>query len=133
MASKVVNVPCLLVAMFFILSAAACSSCDTNKAPKALVKTHQIIASFGQCPVDPLKLGACIDLLDGMLHLVVSHHSSGSHCCPLVKGLADLEAAACLCNAAKADVLGINVGLDVKLNLLAKACGRKIPEGYSCQ
>ncbi|KAF3782376.1 pEARLI1-like lipid transfer protein 2 [Nymphaea thermarum] len=133
MASKVFNIPCLLVALFLIQSAAACSSCDTNNAPKDLVMTHQIISSSGQCSVDPLKLGACIDLLHGLLHLVVSHHSSGSHCCPLVKGLADLEAAACLCNAVKADVLGINVGLDAKLNLLADACGRKIPEGYSCQ
>ncbi|CAN6460785.1 unnamed protein product [Victoria cruziana] len=121
MASKAI--PCLLVAMFLIQCAAACSSCKPPVAYKP---------SSGYCPVDAVKLGACVDLLHGLLHLVVGHPPSGSDCCPLIQGLADLDAAACLCTAVKADVLGIKVDLDVQLSLLANTCGCKIPKGYEC-
>ncbi|CAN6460781.1 unnamed protein product [Victoria cruziana] len=107
MASKAI--PCLLVAMFLFQSAAACSPC---KPPVA----HR--PSSGYCPVDAVKLGSCVDLLHGLLHLVVGHPPTA--------------AAACLCTAIKADVLGIKVDLDVKLSLLADTCGCKIPEGYKC-
>ncbi|XP_031482181.1 pEARLI1-like lipid transfer protein 2 [Nymphaea colorata] len=132
MATKVI--PSLLVAMVLIQCAVACPSCSTPSTPKppAPKPYHSPPSSSGHCPVDALKLGVCADLLHGLLHLVIGHPPSGSNCCPLVKGLVDLDAAACLCTVVKADVLGIKVDLDVKLTLLANTCGCKIPKGYKC-
>ncbi|KAM7490074.1 hypothetical protein LguiA_032995 [Lonicera macranthoides] len=60
------------------------------------------------CPKDTLKLEACADLLGGVVGIVVGTPVS-SKCCSLLTGLADLEAAVCLCTAIKANVLGINL------------------------
>ncbi|KAF2603547.1 hypothetical protein F2Q70_00025334 [Brassica cretica] len=51
-----------------------------------------------------------------------------------LKGLVDLEAAARLCTALKANVLGIKLNVPVSLSLLLNACGRKTPRGstYQC-
>ncbi|KAF8075416.1 hypothetical protein N665_1095s0007 [Sinapis alba] len=58
--------------------------------------------------------------------------SSVKPCCSLLKGLVDLEAAACLCTALKANVLGIKLNVPVSLSLLLNACGRKTPRGFIC-
>ncbi|CAN6460786.1 unnamed protein product [Victoria cruziana] len=134
MASKAI--PSLLVAMVLIQCAAACPSCGTPSTPSYKPPTPKPYpkppSGSGYCPVDALKLGSCADLLHGLLHLVIGHPPSGSKCCPLVKDLVDLEAAACLCTVVKADVLGIKADLDVKLTLLANTCGCNIPKGYKC-
>ncbi|KAL8227978.1 hypothetical protein R6Q57_015562 [Mikania cordata] len=45
------------------------------------------------------------------------------------EGLADLEAAVCLCTAIKANVLGVlKVKLLVALSLVVNSCGKKVPE-----
>ncbi|KAL1559727.1 Lipid transfer protein EARLI 1 [Salvia divinorum] len=49
-----------------------------------------------------------------------------------VWGLADLEAAVCLCTALKANVLGINLNVPVSLSLLVNYCGKKVPSGFQC-
>ncbi|CAF1825692.1 unnamed protein product [Brassica oleracea var. botrytis] len=49
-----------------------------------------------------------------------------------LKGLVDLEAAACLCTALKANVLGIKLNVPVSLSLLLNACGRKTSHGFIC-
>jgi hypothetical protein len=54
-------------------------------------------------------------------------------CCTLIKGLADLEAALCLCTAIKANVLGVvKLKVPVAVSLLLSACGKKVPEGFKC-
>ncbi|XP_059655207.1 14 kDa proline-rich protein DC2.15-like [Cornus florida] len=83
------------------------------------------------CPRDTLKLGACVDLLGGLVNIVVGSPPS-SKCCALLEGLADLEAAACLCTAIKANVLGINLNVPVTLSLLLSACEKSIPPGFQC-
>ncbi|KAL6007883.1 hypothetical protein ACLOJK_033387 [Asimina triloba] len=83
------------------------------------------------CPKDTLKWGACIDLLAGLVHLVEAAPPS-SKCCSLVKGLADLEAAVCLCTTIKANALAASVDPPVALSLLVNSCGKKIPPGYKC-
>ncbi|XP_031502855.1 cortical cell-delineating protein-like [Nymphaea colorata] len=140
MASKVI--PSLLVALVLIQCAAACEpSCENPPVYKPPVYKPPVYKppvykphypAYPHCPVDALKLGVCVDLLHGLLNLVIGHPPSGSDCCPLIKGLVDLEAAACLCTAIKADILGIHVDLDVKLTLLANTCGCSIPDGYKC-
>ncbi|XP_034682715.1 putative lipid-binding protein At4g00165 [Vitis riparia] len=84
------------------------------------------------CPRDTLKFGVCADLLGGLVSLVAGSPPS-SKCCALLEGLADLEAAACLCTAIKASVLGINVKVPVAISLLISACGKSIPPGFKCE
>ncbi|XP_022869362.1 14 kDa proline-rich protein DC2.15-like [Olea europaea var. sylvestris] len=87
--------------------------------------------SKGKCPKDTLKLGVCADLLNDLVHLVVGTPPK-TPCCTLIKGLADLEAAVCLCTAIKANVLGINLNVPVSLSLLLNYCGNKVPTGFQC-
>lgn len=85
-----------------------------------------------KCPRDTLKFGVCGDWLGGLVHEVVGTPPSNK-CCTLLKGLADLEAALCLCTAIKANVLGVlNLKIPVALSLLINSCGKKVPDGYHC-
>ncbi|OWM80183.1 14 kDa proline-rich protein DC2.15-like [Punica granatum] len=83
------------------------------------------------CPRDTLKLGVCADLLNDLVHLVVGTPPK-TPCCSLIGGLADLEAAVCLCTAIKANVLGINLNLPISLSLLLNYCGKDVPKGFQC-
>ncbi|KAK9051563.1 hypothetical protein SSX86_028190 [Deinandra increscens subsp. villosa] len=84
-----------------------------------------------KCPKDTLKFGVCGDWL-GLVHEVVGAQPD-SECCSLVKGLADLEAALCLCTAIKANVLGVlKVKVPIALSLLVNSCGKKVPDGFKC-
>ncbi|KAL6844486.1 hypothetical protein ACP4OV_026159 [Aristida adscensionis] len=79
------------------------------------------------CPIDALKLGACVDVLGNEVHV----GDANVQCCPLVKGIAGLSAAACLCTAIKAKVLDISVYVPIALKVLVN-CGCAVPPGYTC-
>ncbi|KAI6702267.1 hypothetical protein NL676_011403 [Syzygium grande] len=83
------------------------------------------------CPRDALKLGVCANLLNDLVHIVVGTPPK-TPCCSLLAGLADLEAAVCLCTAIKASVLGINLNVPVSLSLLLNYCGKSVPYGFQC-
>jgi hypothetical protein len=83
------------------------------------------------CPKDALKLGVCANLL-GLIPISIGSPPS-SKCCALLAGLADLEAALCLCTAIKANVLGINLNVPVALSLLISACQKSVPPGFQCK
>ncbi|GJN01556.1 hypothetical protein PR202_ga18831 [Eleusine coracana subsp. coracana] len=83
--------------------------------------------SSNTCPIDALKLGACVDLLGNDVHI----GDANVQCCPLVKGVAGLSAAACLCTAIKAKVLDLSVYVPIALKLLLN-CGCAVPPGYDC-
>ncbi|PRQ26717.1 putative bifunctional inhibitor/plant lipid transfer protein/seed storage helical [Rosa chinensis] len=83
------------------------------------------------CPRDTLKLGVCADLL-GLVNVQIGSPVT-SPCCALLEGLADLEAALCLCIALKANVLGINLDVPIALNLLVSACQKTVPPGFKCK
>ncbi|KAI3873709.1 hypothetical protein MKX03_029439 [Papaver bracteatum] len=84
------------------------------------------------CPRDTLKLAACADVLNGVVHLIVGTPPN-SPCCSLINGLVDLEAAVCLCTALRAQVLGVvNVDFSIALSLLLNTCGKKVPSGFLC-
>ncbi|EAZ16912.1 hypothetical protein OsJ_32394 [Oryza sativa Japonica Group] len=51
----------------------------------------------GRCPIDALKLRVCANVLNGALGVNVGH--GPYDCCPLLAGLADADAAVCLCTA----------------------------------
>ncbi|XVF22747.1 hypothetical protein REPUB_Repub12eG0197500 [Reevesia pubescens] len=80
-----------------------------------------------KCAKGALKFGICGSCL-GLVHEVVGTPPS-KECCTLIEGLADVEAAMCLCTAIKDNVLGvIKVKIPIALTLLINACGKKVPE-----
>ncbi|KAF8651352.1 hypothetical protein HU200_063609 [Digitaria exilis] len=83
--------------------------------------------SSDKCPIDALKLGACVDILGNEVHI----GDANVKCCPLVKGVAGLSAAACLCTALKAKVLDLSVYVPIALEVLLN-CGCAVPPGYKC-
>ncbi|KAM7512113.1 hypothetical protein LguiB_010988 [Lonicera macranthoides] len=94
-------------------------------------ETPSIPQKPDKCPKDTLKFGVCGDWL-GLVHEAIGAQPS-SQCCALLTGLADLEAALCLCTAIKANMLGVvNINVPIALNLVINSCGKKIPQGFSC-
>ncbi|XP_028753422.1 putative lipid-binding protein At4g00165 [Neltuma alba] len=98
----------------------SCSSSSSSSASKAAEK----------CPMDTLKFGVCGSWLGLVTEVIGSKPSE--KCCTVVKGLADLEAALCLCTAIKANVLGNNLKVPVALSLVVNSCGKKVPDGFVC-
>ncbi|KAG8647390.1 36.4 kDa proline-rich protein [Manihot esculenta] len=82
------------------------------------------------CPIDTLKLGACVDILGGLVHIVIGS-SAKDACCPVLQGLADLDAALCLCTTIKAKLLNINIIIPIALEVLVD-CGKTPPLGFKC-
>ncbi|CAN4127601.1 unnamed protein product [Withania somnifera] len=97
----------------------------------ALLLTLNILF-FTMCPKDTLKLKACASLLNDLVHLVVGSSPAKTKCCSLIKGLADLDAAVCLCTAIKGNVLGINLNVPLSLSLLLNNCGKYVPKDFQC-
>ncbi|XP_071708753.1 14 kDa proline-rich protein DC2.15-like [Rutidosis leptorrhynchoides] len=117
---------CVLILLICAVTLSnACGPCDTPKVPPKGSPANPF------CPRDALKLGVCADVL-GLVNVVVGTPTSRK-CCALLEGLVDLEAAACLCTAIKANVLGINLNVPVSLSLLLSACGKTVPTGFKCQ
>ncbi|XP_019183904.1 PREDICTED: 36.4 kDa proline-rich protein-like isoform X2 [Ipomoea nil] len=82
------------------------------------------------CPIDTLKLGACVDLLGGLVHVGLGDPAV-NECCPILKGLVELEAAACLCTTLKIKALNLSIYVPLALQLLV-TCGKTPPPGYTC-
>ncbi|XP_020247793.1 14 kDa proline-rich protein DC2.15-like [Asparagus officinalis] len=126
----------LLLTLNLLLLLFSLASCNSAPCPPEPTKpqpqpTPRPRHHHGSCPRDTLKLGACADVLGGLININVGK-SPKTPCCSFLQGLADLEAAACLCTAIKANVLGLNLNVPVSLSLLLNYCGKKVPEGYKC-
>ncbi|GMJ00388.1 EARLY ARABIDOPSIS ALUMINUM INDUCED 1 [Hibiscus trionum] len=129
------------LALFFALNillfslVSACGSCPSPKPkpkPKPKPTPSPSPSTGGKCPRDALKLGVCADLLGGLLNLTLGTPPV-QPCCSLIQGLADLEAAVCLCTAIKANILGINLNVPLSLSLLLNVCSKKVPSGFQCR
>ncbi|KAL2901665.1 pEARLI1-like lipid transfer protein 1 [Bienertia sinuspersici] len=83
------------------------------------------------CPIDALKLKVCANVLNGLLGIRIGTPPK-QQCCGLLRGLADLDAAVCLCTALRANVLGINLNVPLSLSLLLNDCGCNYPSGFTC-
>ncbi|KAL4384279.1 hypothetical protein GQ457_15G010270 [Hibiscus cannabinus] len=114
--------------LFFSL-VSACGSCPS---PKPKPKPKPKLSPSPSCPRDALKLGVCADLLGGLLNVTLGTPPV-QPCCSLIQGLADLEAAVCLCTAIKANILGINLNVPLSLSLLLNVCSKKVPSGFQCR
>ncbi|KAI5655683.1 hypothetical protein M9H77_32870 [Catharanthus roseus] len=137
MASKSLTSIALLLTLnlvFFTLVSSTSVPCPPS-APKSPKGHHKhpkpSPPAKGTCPKDTLKLGVCANLLNDLVHLVVGTPPK-TPCCTLIKGLADLEAAVCLCTAIKANILGINLNVPLSLSLLLNYCGKSVPSGFQC-
>ncbi|PIA25259.1 hypothetical protein AQUCO_12000006v1 [Aquilegia coerulea] len=82
------------------------------------------------CPIDSLKLGACVDLLGGLVHIGLGDPVV-NECCPVLQGLVELEAAVCLCTTLRLKLLNLNIFVPIALQLLL-TCGKTPPPGYTC-
>ncbi|KAF3448363.1 hypothetical protein FNV43_RR09076 [Rhamnella rubrinervis] len=93
-----------------------------------------VSSAANTCPKDTLKIGACVKLLKGdLVKLVLGKPPSIPACCPLIKGLADLEAAVCLCTTIKLHVLNVvNLNIPIDLSLILSCCHKKVPSEYKC-
>ncbi|XP_016649845.1 PREDICTED: 14 kDa proline-rich protein DC2.15-like [Prunus mume] len=103
----------------------------TPKHPTPSTPTPKHPPPSKACPKDTLKLGVCGDLLNDLVHVVVGT-SQKTPCCSLITGLADVDAAVCLCTAIKANVLGVNLNVPVSLSLLLNYCGKSVPTNFQC-
>ncbi|KAI4327107.1 hypothetical protein L6164_019607 [Bauhinia variegata] len=82
------------------------------------------------CPIDALKLGLCLDVLGGLVHVGIENPVENI-CCPVIQGLLELEAAICLCTVIKLKLLNLNVFVPLALQVLA-TCGLTPPPGFLC-
>jgi hypothetical protein len=128
--------PVLALTLLLLLGAAPSDSesCISCHKPAPCPPTPS-----GKCPVNALKLGACASVLGGLVNLKLGHDgtapssSTKQPCCELLGGLADLDAAVCLCTALRANVLGVvQLSVPVQLSVLVNHCGKKVPNGFQC-
>ncbi|KAM3270730.1 14 kDa proline-rich protein DC2.15 [Capsicum chacoense] len=122
----------LTLNLIFFTFVTSCGTCPKPKPPPkpkpSCPPPH--VPKKETCPIDTLKLGVCANVL-GLVNVVVGSPPV-TPCCSLISGLADVEAALCLCTAIKANVLGINLNVPVSLSLLLNVCSKKVPSGFQC-
>ncbi|CAL5069903.1 unnamed protein product [Urochloa decumbens] len=130
----------LLVAAALLAPAAACPTCPTPTPPPPPPPKTPVpcppppstpSSPTGKCPLNTLKLLACVDALNGLVHAVVGAKPS-EKCCPLLSGVADLDAALCLCTAIKAKALGIDIVLPIAIEVLVNECHKNVPASFQC-
>ncbi|KAL5571913.1 hypothetical protein UlMin_021510 [Ulmus minor] len=120
-----------LLILFNLLFFTCVSSKEVPCPPKATPLPPSVPKKQGKCPKDTLKFGVCGSWL-GLVYEVIGAKPS-KKCCTLLEGLADLEAALCLCTAIKANVLGfVKLKVPIALSLVVNSCGKKVPEGFVC-
>ena len=130
MASKAALLLCLNVLFFTVVSSTYVPCNPPPKTPKHPPVPKPPSPKQVSCPKDTVKFGVCADVL-GLINVQLGKPPK-TPCCNLIEGLADLEAAVCLCTALKANVLGINLNVPVNLSLLLNYCGKGVPKGFVC-
>ncbi|XP_031269681.1 putative lipid-binding protein At4g00165 [Pistacia vera] len=122
------------VALFILLNITLFICVSSNKVPcppKISPSPPSVPMKPEKCPKDKLKFGVCGSWL-GLVYEVVGTKPS-KQCCNLIEGLADLEAALCLCTAIKANALGaIKLEVPIALSLVLNSCDKKVPRGFQC-
>ncbi|XP_028770101.1 14 kDa proline-rich protein DC2.15-like [Neltuma alba] len=88
----------------------------------AMVSSTYVLSNGVKCPIDALKLGVCAKVLN-LVNVKVGSPPT-IPCCSLIKGLADLEVAACFCTALKGNILGTGLNIPISLSIILNNCGR---------
>lgn len=137
----------MVVASIALPAAFACDSCShptfpwppsTKKPPRILLPPPSeggsglpaITTPPAKCSFDILKLGLCLDVLGGLVHVGLGKPVENV-CCPVLQGLLELEATVCLCTAIKLRVLNLDIYIPLALQVLI-TCGEDPPQGYFC-
>ncbi|GLJ25721.1 hypothetical protein SUGI_0492510 [Cryptomeria japonica] len=87
-------------------------------------------SSGGSCPLNALKLGACVDVLGGLVNATIGDPAVNT-CCPVLQGVLEIEAALCLCTTIRIKLLNVNIILPIALELFVQ-CGLTPPAGFTC-
>ncbi|EAZ15769.1 hypothetical protein OsJ_31187 [Oryza sativa Japonica Group] len=87
-------------------------------------------SDHGALPDQRPEAEICANVLKGLVDVKIGY--GPDDCCSLLSGIADLDAAICLCTAVKANVLGIRVNLPVDLGLILNKCGKTYPTDFTC-
>ncbi|OVA11033.1 Bifunctional inhibitor/plant lipid transfer protein/seed storage helical domain [Macleaya cordata] len=87
-------------------------------------------STHATCPIDALKLGLCVDVLGGLVHIGLGDPIE-NQCCPVLQGLLELEAAICLCTTLRLKLLNLNIFIPLALQVLI-TCGKSPPPGFVC-
>ncbi|KAF2577627.1 hypothetical protein F2Q68_00002339 [Brassica cretica] len=121
--------------LLFTYTSATCYKCIPTPGTPATpttptTPTTPSTPSTGSCPRDSLQLGVCANVLK-LVDLTLGNPPV-KPCCSLIAGLADLEAAVCLCTVLKANILGIKLNLPINLSVLLNVCSRKAPKNFQC-
>ncbi|EAY79457.1 hypothetical protein OsI_34588 [Oryza sativa Indica Group] len=121
-----------LLAFTLLILAVAARGCEPNCSGGPVIPTPTTPSydRHGHCPIDALKLRVCANVLNGLVGVKIG--AGPNECCSLLQGIADLDAAVCLCTAVKANVLGINLNLPVDLSLILNKCNKIYPSGFTC-
>ncbi|KAL3499548.1 hypothetical protein ACH5RR_038641 [Cinchona calisaya] len=82
------------------------------------------------CPINALKLGLCLDVLGGLIHIGIGNPVENV-CCPVLQGLLEIEAAVCLCTGIRLKLLNLNIFLPLALQVII-TCGQTPPPGFVC-
>ncbi|XP_052171250.1 14 kDa proline-rich protein DC2.15-like [Diospyros lotus] len=120
------------VNLLFYALVSAHGTFPPNPKPKPMAKLAPSPSpSTSACPTDVLKFGMCTSVLDGLLNMTTGDLPVAP-CCSLFQGLADFEAATCLCIAFKANMFGMNINIPLSMSLLLNVCSKSVPPGYQC-
>lgn len=84
------------------------------------------------CPIDTLKLGACVDILGGCIHMGIGKSYAKETCCPVLGGLFSMDAAICLCTTIEAKFFNMDLIIPIAIEILLD-CGKPPPPGFKCK
>ncbi|XP_040384320.1 putative lipid-binding protein AIR1B [Oryza brachyantha] len=136
MASKIHALSLLPLLAAVVVHAGCAPSCPAGEPPAAPVVATAPPppcdnGGHGRCPIDALRLRVCANVLNGLIGVKIG--GGPEECCSLLSGIADLDAAVCLCTAVKANVLGlVNLDLPIDLSLILNKCSKNYPSGFTC-
>ncbi|CAH9135108.1 unnamed protein product [Cuscuta epithymum] len=82
------------------------------------------------CPIDTMKIGLCLDILGGLIHIHLGDPAINK-CCPMLGGLLGMEAAVCMCSTMTMRMMNLTIFMPVALELIGM-CGLYLPPGYAC-
>ncbi|KAK1667398.1 hypothetical protein QYE76_055557 [Lolium multiflorum] len=118
--SKLVIFLAVNLALLASVAHASAPYCPTPSPPPPLLT----------CSIDTLKLKVCANVLNLLkLNLPVPENEE---CCPLLSGIANLDASVCLCTAIKSEILGIKLNVLADFTLLLNKCCKTFPDNYTC-
>ncbi|KAK9668292.1 hypothetical protein RND81_13G048600 [Saponaria officinalis] len=136
MASNAIFLLCLNLAFFTMVSSSYVPT-TPSPPPPSTPDYHPggsptpVPSTRGKCPKDTLKIAACANVLNGLVHAMLGPQRA--ECCSLIDGLASLDAALCLCTTLQVRVPGIvHLKVPINVNLLLNSCKKAGVPNFQC-